>query len=262
MPSMNDQHIARLEARLERLVEGAFANLFGKKIRAQDIALQLARAMEDGARIVGTDPRPLAPDQYVIHVSPEVQKHLTDNQPNLIGALREYIVDLATSAGYRLSNVPVIKILSDARVEQGKLQVTASHTNRPENSTAVMQRVAIPDHEEPLRNPQLIIDGRQPIPLAKGIVNIGRHRDNDVIVEDRFVSRHHVQLRLRFGAYTLFDIESQSGTFVNEVRVREHRLQAGDVIRLGRTRIVYYEDDPLDDSQAGSTQGIDPVQPG
>ena len=38
MPSMNDQHIARLEAQLERLVEGAFSQLFGKKFRAQDIA--------------------------------------------------------------------------------------------------------------------------------------------------------------------------------------------------------------------------------
>ena len=44
---MNHQHIARLEAQLEQIIEGAFVNLFGKRIQAQDIALKLVRAMED-----------------------------------------------------------------------------------------------------------------------------------------------------------------------------------------------------------------------
>ena len=42
MRAMNDQAIARLEAKLEHLIEGAFAQLFSKTIRAQDIALHLA----------------------------------------------------------------------------------------------------------------------------------------------------------------------------------------------------------------------------
>ena len=80
---MNERQLAQIEARLERLVEGAFANLFGKKIRAQEIALELARAMESGIHAAsGKDPRPLAPDQYVIYLHPDVLAQLDARQPS------------------------------------------------------------------------------------------------------------------------------------------------------------------------------------
>ncbi len=254
MRIMDEQQIARLEARLEQLVEGTFANLFGRRIRAQDIALQLARAMEDNTKTPDNDPRPLAPDQYIIYVNPEVQVRLAQNQPGLVQILSEHIIELASLTGYRLNNAPLIEIVADDRLDTGKLSVKAYHTDRLENSTAVMERVVVSTSHETPRNPQLLIDGQQTIPLKKGIVNVGRYRDNDIILDDRFVSRRHVQLRLRFGAYTLFDIQSHSGTFVNDVKVKEHRLQPGDVIRIGKSRLVYIEDNPLDDSRAQPTE--------
>ena len=78
------------------------------------------------------------------------------------------------------------------------------------------------------------------------------------VVDDRAVSRYHLQLRLRFGRYTLFDIQSQGGTLVNEVKIKEHNLQTGDVIQIGNTRLVYMEDRPISD---GQTQTNDPVEP-
>jgi pSer/pThr/pTyr-binding forkhead associated (FHA) protein len=60
-----------------------------------------------------------------------------------------------------------------------------------------------------------------------------------------------VQLRLRFGSYTLFDMNSHAGVLVNDVPVREHRLQPGDVIRLGKTQLVYLEDMFPGGSQTG-----------
>ena len=48
---MKNKHIAKLEAQLEHIIEGAFANLFGKTINAQDIALRLSRAMEDNLQL-------------------------------------------------------------------------------------------------------------------------------------------------------------------------------------------------------------------
>jgi hypothetical protein len=257
---MNEQNIARLEAQLERLVEGAFANLFGKTVRAQDIALQLSRAMEDGIKTArGSDPRPLAPDQYLIFLNPTVQAKFVQRQPALLEILSQHLVELATHAGYRLANAPLVKFLADPLLEQNRVVVKAEHTNRPENSTAIMQRVDAPVDNQTPRNPQVIINGEQTVHLGSAIVNIGRSRDNQIILEDSYISRHHVQLRLRFGAYTLFDVQSQGGTYVNDVRVKEHRLRAGDVIRIGRTKMVYIEDDPLSDSQSGTTGVIDAV---
>jgi pSer/pThr/pTyr-binding forkhead associated (FHA) protein len=72
------------------------------------------------------------------------------------------------------------------------------------------------------------------------------------VLDESTVSRTHAQIRLRFGHYVIFDTDSQTGTFVNNVRIREHRLRAGDVIRVGKTSLVYMEDDPeqLDETNA------------
>jgi hypothetical protein len=257
---MKAQHIARLESQLERLVEGTFTSLFGKKIHAQDIAVELARALEDGIKAAhGSDPRPLAPDQYLIYLNPDVHKHLLQHQPALVGNLSQYMVELANNAGYRMTNAPIIKILADANLDANHLVVSASHTNRPENSTAVMQRVEIEAQDRAPNNPQIIIDGGRTVQLGEPVINIGRGRENDIVIDDPYASRQHVQLRLRFGNYMLFDIHSQGGTFVNEVKIKEHLLRSGDVIRIGRTRLLYVEDDPQNEAQFDTTEIIDVV---
>ena len=252
MPTMNSQHVNRLEEQLERLVEGAFTHFFGKKIQAHDIALELSRAMEDSAvTAMPGDPRPLAPDHYRIFLHTDIIQHLLHRQPALAEILSQHMVELATSAGYRLDNVPLIEFHADDNLGTGTVLVQAQHSDRRHHTTALLKRVEPPpSHPAPI-NPQLFIHGRQPVPLQQDLINIGRSRDNHIIVDDVSVSRHHLQLRLRLGRFWLFDTQSQSGTFVNGVRVKEHILQAGDVIRIGGTQIVYMEDTPLSDTETG-----------
>lgn len=259
---MNEEHLTRFEANIERLVESAFANFFGRKLRAQDIALQLARAMEDGAKAAPAagDRRPLAPDAYMILLNPQLYAYLTQTQPNLPQKLGQYLLMLASQTGYRLNNIPLIEFAADATLERHRLKVAARHTDRPENSTAGMQRVtvAMPEMGQPV-NAALLIDASRSVRLEQDIINIGRYRDNDIVLDDPHVSRHHLQLRRRGGLYLLFDLHSQTGTFVNGVRVKEHRLQSGDVIQSGRTRLVYMEENTADDGQLPQTDSLDPV---
>jgi pSer/pThr/pTyr-binding forkhead associated (FHA) protein len=252
MATMNEQNLAQFEAQLERLIEGAFAQMFSKTVRAQDIAVQLARAMESEATsFQNGDPRPLAPDSYVIRLHPEVRVKLLQRQPALDQILSQHMVELATEAGYRLNSVPEIRIDADNELSTGDLVVEATHITRVDHSTAVMERIDAPPpaHPEHPRNPQLIVSGQTVVPLGEPIINLGRGRDNHIVLDDPYVSRHHAQMRLRFGRYTLFDVQSQTGTFVNDVRIREHQLQTGDVIRMGKLQLVYLEDDLFGDSQ-------------
>jgi hypothetical protein len=263
MTLMNEELLSRFEANIERLVENAFANFFGKKIHAQDIALQLARAMEQGIRVQkDEDPRPFAPDLYRISLSPQIYQYLVNSHPSLSEKLSQHIVMLATQTGYRLLNTPSIDFVSDAAIERNHVVVTAAHSDRPENSTAAMQRVMIPvQTEHPEVDAYLLVSSDRSFRLDKDIINIGRYRDNDVILDDPYVSRHHLQLRKRFGKYMLFDVHSQAGTFVNNVRVREHQLQPGDVILLGKSQLIYMEDVPHDDDEdlLSQTDTFDPV---
>lgn len=249
MRPMNDQAIARLEAKLEQLIEGTFAQLFSKSIRAQDIALHLARAMEGGIQPASDgDPRPYAPDRYLIRLNPQVCEHLISRQPELKHILGQHLVELAAAVGYRLSDMPTIEFIAAPNTEASDIMVDASYRSGTTSATAVMKPIAMPESRAP-QNPQLIVNGQMTYLLRDGIINIGRSRDNHVVLDDPYVSRHHIQLRLRFGVYTLFDTQSQGGVLVNDVIVREHRLQPGDVIRVGKTQIVYLEDTLLLDDQ-------------
>jgi hypothetical protein len=253
---MKDQHITRLENQLERIVEGAFAHFFGKRVRAQDIALQLVRAMEDGIRPAqGLDVRPFAPDDYHIHLHPDIWALLLNRHPTLSQVLSQHLVELATQAGYRLNNAPKIEIEANPALNPRQVVVEARHQGK-RGKTEAMQPIKLPEEQVLPRNPQLLINNQRAISLDEPIINIGRDHTNHIIVDDAFVSRHHAQLRLRFGRYTLFDADSQGGTYANNVRIREHRLQPGDVIRVGNTQMVYMEDDPLSDSQTGQMDSV------
>jgi hypothetical protein len=249
---MSTPHLARIEAQLERLIEGTFAQLFRQRLMAHDLLLHLTRAFQEqiSDAMQDDDPRLLAPDHYAIHIHPDVKAHLTAQEPHLIALLNEHVHELASSGDYRLLRLPTITLVSDEAVGTGDAQVIASHQARPKTETAALQRVEVTTPTHAAANPQLILSGGENVPLDGSIINLGRSRDNDIVLTDPYVSRHHAQLRLRFGAYTLFDNDSQHGTFVNDVRVHEHRLQSGDVIVLGKSQMLYVEDhDPADFSQ-------------
>jgi hypothetical protein len=258
MPYMNEQHISRLENQLERLVEGAFAQLFGNRIRIHDLAIEMARAMEDG---LAADKRgqfaPIAPDHYTIHLHPTLRQQLVDRQPALLTHLSEYLVDMATSAGYRLTHTPTIEWVADAEGSESTVVVNAHHTIKKGGTTGVLKRVDVSPAIPPPLNAQFILNGKLTIALNGPIINVGRSRDNQVVIDDRSVSRYHLQLRLRHGRYLLFDTQSAGGTRVNEQTVKEHTLQNGDVIRIGNTQLIYVDDYQHHD---GHTQAYSPIE--
>lgn len=65
-------------------------------------------------------------------------------------------------------------------------------------------------------------------------LRVGRHPDNDWVVNDLLVSRHHAQiLQGSGGQWEVVDTQSSNGTFVNGRLVTRYRLQGGDVLAIG-----------------------------
>jgi VWFA-related protein len=74
----------------------------------------------------------------------------------------------------------------------------------------------------------------------KGTTNIGRARDNQVVLDDPTVSRHHAWIKGEGEDFSIFDVGSGNGTFVNDERVTEpRRLENGDVVRFGDVTFVF-----------------------
>ena len=68
---------------------------------------------------------------------------------------------------------------------------------------------------------------------------LGRLPDNSICLTDGRLSRHHAQIDFCDGGYWISDLASQNGTLVNDRPLTEtHRLQAGDSIELGTTRLT------------------------
>jgi len=63
---------------------------------------------------------------------------------------------------------------------------------------------------------------------------IGRDPDSDLTVDNPYISRNHAEITAERGFYQLRDLNSTSGTYVNDQRVKTRRLEEGDRIRLGR----------------------------
>jgi FHA domain-containing protein/uncharacterized protein DUF1707 len=87
---------------------------------------------------------------------------------------------------------------------------------------------------EPER-PALQVEVR--LPPDADSVTVGRSGLCDVVVGEDTVSRFHAELRHGDDAWTVLDLDSTNGTWLNGTRVHEARVIAGDVLRLGGLRL-------------------------
>jgi len=99
------------------------------------------------------------------------------------------------------------------------------------------------DAGDPPAPPVLFLSerGKEPkkLTIEKSRLLIGRSEHNDLSIDSRFVSRHHMLL-VRHGSSTfLMDLNSTNGTFVNSRRVSNHVLVDDDVITLGHHSIKF-----------------------
>ena len=75
--------------------------------------------------------------------------------------------------------------------------------------------------------------------LDADVTMIGRHPDSNIFLDDITVSRRHAEIRRADGAFSLHDVGSLNGTYVNRDRVEESSLRSGDEIQIGKFKLVF-----------------------
>ncbi len=68
---------------------------------------------------------------------------------------------------------------------------------------------------------------------------VGRSREADIIVKDRLASRNHCRIASSGEEWTVADLGSSNGTYVNRQRVTTHALRDGDVLQVGGAAIEF-----------------------
>jgi hypothetical protein len=78
--------------------------------------------------------------------------------------------------------------------------------------------------------------------LNKDLLTLGRDITNDITINDPEVSRHHLRITRGTDGYTIEDLGSTNGTFINGQRLTGSRaLNRGDMIGLGETVTLTYD---------------------
>ena len=88
--------------------------------------------------------------------------------------------------------------------------------------------------------------------VGPGTLKVGRGDDNDIVIDNPYISRYHAEIITEGGRHLIRDLGSTSGTFANGERIAQRRLKDGDRVRLGRERGIEFQfnsGDPNGDSE-------------
>jgi pSer/pThr/pTyr-binding forkhead associated (FHA) protein len=71
------------------------------------------------------------------------------------------------------------------------------------------------------------------------LTTAGRHPDSHIFLDDVTVSRRHVEITRDGRDYTVRDVGSLNGTYLNRERVDEAPLRDGDELQIGSFKLVF-----------------------
>jgi hypothetical protein len=243
--------LQRIEGFLERLFE-APAGRLGARLQPVSLAKRIERAMdttksfrEDGV---------IVPNHYDLHLNPADYAAFESYHSALEDDLAHGVLTRARHEHYTLVARPRVVLTADPTIPRGDVRVAARVLDeaggrlRPDTPMPVTTDTVVLSKREPAapesaRRAYLLVatDGQDAVQFDLGgpLITIGRASDNDVIVDDSLVSRHHCQLKLQHGAYGFVDLGSRNGSVVNGQSVQEVALGPGDLIRIGSTSIEF-----------------------
>lgn len=75
--------------------------------------------------------------------------------------------------------------------------------------------------------------------LDRDLVTVGRHPQSDIFLNDITVSRRHAELKRDGTKYSVSDLGSLNGTYVNRSRVDSSALTSGDELQIGKFRLLF-----------------------
>ncbi|WP_333619019.1 glycogen accumulation regulator GarA [Dietzia sp.] len=75
--------------------------------------------------------------------------------------------------------------------------------------------------------------------LDQATTSAGRHPDSDIFLDDVTVSRRHAEFRQEGQSFSVVDVGSLNGTYVNREPVDSAALSNGDEVQIGKFRLVF-----------------------
>ncbi|MCY3616426.1 MAG: FHA domain-containing protein [Acidimicrobiaceae bacterium] len=75
--------------------------------------------------------------------------------------------------------------------------------------------------------------------LDSDVVSLGRDPASDIFLDDITVSRRHAEVERDGARYSIRDVGSLNGTYVNRKRIERGELSEGDEVQVGKFKLVF-----------------------
>ncbi len=246
---------------MQGAVEGPFNRLFRTRLEPVELSNKLIRVMESHLQI-GHDKK-LAPNLYHVYLNKNDYVRFNAYAQSLQQQLAQVLIDVARDRGYTLTSRPVIRFIEaegivtgQARIECETVDPRLAQANpaaapidgvdetvsmSPQQAAALAQKngamaAPMPPAWLTLYRP---VKGN-PVPFPGPVLHIGRHLTNDVVVNDKKVSRQHAVIRYENGQFIIYDLHSTNGIGVNGVMTHNPvPLKNNDLVTVGSHEFIF-----------------------
>jgi len=236
-------NLDRIETNLRALFEEKLIKIFTGGQSATDLIKDLIHVMRANLK-KDLDGTIFAPDRIMIHVPEEDLVEWQVHQ-DILGKIASSLHNTCLIEGFSFHKPPNIQLQAKQFIAKHQYEISSQFSDEQitlPDTAAMEQPKHIREIVELPQNASFIIGGLTNFPLKKSVMDIGRHSDCDLILDDLHVSRHHAQLRAINNQFVIFDTSSTAGVFLNGKKVSQASLQSGDVVRIGLVNLIYIQD--------------------
>lgn len=227
--------MAKFEALAQSFFENSLQRALGNGLEPGVIVIRLLEKQEELAQAG------LTATEYVVRLNEADRQSLLTSHPNMADDLAGVLAQASTKGAGQQQ--PTVLISADDGLSRKEFRIEAFISDDDQSGRTTAVRPADDAFIAGLLKALdafLIVEGKRHVPLDRPFITIGRHIDNDIVLDHSSVSRHHAQIRFRNGHFVLYDAGSRGGTTVNSQPVQEWVLQAGDLIYLARRVPLIY----------------------
>lgn len=257
-----------LLARFEEVAEHLFTGVFKKnaaRLQPVEIAKELVKAMLKNKQV--SISQVYVPNVYRVFLNSSDWSPLASFGDAFLIELSKYIYAEGQRSGFTFLSKPSIELHSDDTVKPCEMFVEVDfddsivvnwgsddgYEEESEPAEAWREQTNFYkgpsslnpiDSLEPGRNSQYFLeilqgpDQGKKIPLEGDVINIGRHAQCEIVLNDVEVSRRHLKISRIGSGWEIDDLGSTNGTWLNNQRITKQMLFPGDRIEIGQSELV------------------------
>lgn len=198
------------------------ARAFGSGLQPVEIGRRLRRvAVRD--RQVSVKGVATAANHYVIELAAGDYERILDQTTSITRDLIDEVRDAATRERLTFAGPVTVDLVIGEERRRGTFSIRSSFDDNPVLAEPAM--LAAPDGRE--------------LRLGPAGLRIGRHQDNDIVIEESNVSRFHAHVVPLDTGWYLIDNNSTNGTRLNGVFIERQELADGDRFTIGPATFTF-----------------------